>query len=126
MKSANGPVLPADLPEEWRDRSRLFREHEETSVALAYEKCADALEKALREGADAPLTLTEASDLSGYSTDHLGRLVREGRIANAGRPGAPRIARGDLPVRAGVVRHPQNLQISRTEVVQSAIRAGDQ
>ena len=32
-----------------------------------------------------------------YSAAHLGRLVREGKVPNAGRPGTPRIARGDLP-----------------------------
>ena len=125
MKPASGPVLAADLPGEWRDRSRLFRDHEETSVALAYEKCADALEDALHRESETPLPLTEASDLSGYSTDHLGRLVREGKIPNAGQPGAPRIARGDLPIRAGVVRQPRSLQISPTQIVRSAINAGD-
>ena len=94
MRPGRGPVLASDLPGRWRDRSRLFREHEEPSVAVAYENCADALEEALREGADAPLTLKEASDLSGYSTDHLGRLVREGKIPNAGRP--ERKARGRI------------------------------
>ncbi len=46
------------------------------------------------------LTLTEAAATSGYSADHLGHLVREGKIPNAGRPGAPRIALRDLPRKA--------------------------
>lgn len=36
-----------------------------------------------------PLTLTEASRMSAYSPDHLGRLLRNGTIPNAGRPNAP-------------------------------------
>lgn len=45
------------------------------------------------------LTLTAASKISGYSVDHLSRLVRAGTIRNAGRKSAPRIARHDLPLR---------------------------
>ena len=47
--------------------------------------------------AHAVLSLPEAASRSGYSIEHLGRLVREGRIANAGRRGAPRIRAADLP-----------------------------
>lgn len=49
------------------------------------------------------MTLTQAAEVSGYSDDHLGRLVKDGIIPNAGRPGAPRIRRGSLPRKAGVV-----------------------
>jgi len=45
------------------------------------------------------LTLREAAVLSGYSVDHLGRLVRDGRLSNAGRLHSPRIRAGDLPRR---------------------------
>ena len=48
---------------------------------------------------DQPVTLAEASRLSGYSPDHLARLVRQGRIRNVGRKGAPRVLVGDLPRR---------------------------
>ncbi len=46
------------------------------------------------------LNLTEAAKESGYSADYLGSLLRQGRIANAGRPHAPRIRRRDLPRKA--------------------------
>lgn len=45
------------------------------------------------------VTLTEASRISAYSPDHLGRLLRSGTIPNAGRPNAPRIRLSDLPRR---------------------------
>jgi hypothetical protein len=45
------------------------------------------------------LTLTEASRISAYSPDHLGRLLRNGTVPNAGRPNAPRIRLADLPRR---------------------------
>lgn len=38
--------------------------------------------------------------MTGYSPAHLGRLVREGKIPNHGRTNAPRVRRGDLPVKA--------------------------
>lgn len=57
------------------------------------------VEEALRDRADERLTLAEALLRSGYSQDHLARLVREGRIPNSGRRGSPRIRAGDLPVR---------------------------
>lgn len=51
-----------------------------------------------------PLTLTGAVRESGYSADHLARLVRAGRIPNAGNRGRPRIRRGDLPIRPRIER----------------------
>jgi hypothetical protein len=50
-----------------------------------------------------PLTLARAAEESGYSVDHLARLVRAGRIPNAGRPRAPRVRRSDVPKRPGVL-----------------------
>lgn len=65
---------------------------------------ADVVE-ALRElqAADAGelLTLEEAAERSGYSTDHLSRLIRQGTLPNAGRRHAPRLRAADLPRKAG-------------------------
>lgn len=47
--------------------------------------------------AEARLRLSEAASRSGYSVEHLGRLIRQGRLPNAGRWGAPRIRAADLP-----------------------------
>lgn len=68
--------------------------------ARAIEWAASLVERALQEQADERLTLAEASARSGYSPDHLARLIREGRLPNAGRPHAPRIRAGDLPRRS--------------------------
>lgn len=43
------------------------------------------------------LTLEAASAVSGYSADHLSRLLRQGKIPNAGRKHSPRIKRSSLP-----------------------------
>jgi hypothetical protein len=49
------------------------------------------------------LTLVEAAEESGYSAEHLGRLVRDGGIPNSGRPKAPKIRRRDLPRKPGTL-----------------------
>jgi hypothetical protein len=49
-------------------------------------------ETSLNEG----LTLAEASRRYGYSADHIGRLVREGKVPNIGRKNAPRVRPRDL------------------------------
>lgn len=92
-------MLPVDLLEKWREKARDYHEHALDPVARAYERCADQLEEALDSEHNEALTLQEAAEESGYSADHLGRLVRDGKIPNAGRPGAPRIKRGDLPLK---------------------------
>lgn len=43
--------------------------------------------------------LTEASLHTGYSSDHLGRLVRQGVIPNHGRVGRPRVKLSECPSR---------------------------
>lgn len=50
----------------------------------------------LRWQADTRLTVAQASAESGMSADHLRHLVKNGRIANAGRHGKPLIRRSDL------------------------------
>ena len=47
------------------------------------------------------LTLSKAAEYSGYSREHLARLVRVGRLHNAGRPDAPKIRACDLPRKPG-------------------------
>ncbi len=122
-------ALPAETrPAEWRERAALLRRYGAEGAAAAFEECAETLEEDLRVWKEEPLTLGEAAEASGYSADHLGRLVRDGKILNAGRQGAPLIRRADLPIkvktRAAVAeaappRHPSNRQ-----VVQSIINAG--
>ena len=43
------------------------------------------------------LSLAQAARVSGYSKDHLARLIRSGCIANAGAKNKPRIRRKDVP-----------------------------
>ncbi|MGH7721024.1 MAG: hypothetical protein ACREON_19525 [Gemmatimonadaceae bacterium] len=67
--------------------------------ARALEWAAALMDRALRDNADERLTLAQAALRSGYSPDHLARLLRVGRLPNAGRRGAPRVRAADVPVR---------------------------
>ncbi|MDQ3605086.1 MAG: hypothetical protein M3418_02695, partial [Gemmatimonadota bacterium] len=58
---------------------------------------ADELERALEGTADELLSLKRAAAESGYTVDHIGRILRHQPTLNKGRKHAPRIRRGDLP-----------------------------
>ncbi|HUK68360.1 MAG TPA: hypothetical protein VLW50_06355 [Streptosporangiaceae bacterium] len=98
-----GPVWPRDLLARWRARAALLRPYA-PAAAHAVEAAAEELEQALDAEAAEPLTLTQAAALSGYSPDYLGRMVRDGRLPNAGRLHAPRLRRADVPRKAPGLR----------------------
>lgn len=104
----------------WRGEVGLLRGRGQEHLAAFLESVIRDAEEFLYEHDDKLLTLTEGALESGFSADHLGRLVREGKIANSGRPNAPRIARRDLP-RKSVAQAPVAGDISRTRIVRSAI-----
>jgi hypothetical protein len=93
------PLTPTDLPEVWRALAVQQRSLGADAQACTLEFCADQLTSTCRQMGDELLSLHRASHESGYSVDHLGRLLREGRIANSGRKAKPLIRRGDLPLK---------------------------
>lgn len=85
----------------WAARIEEFRRlHVLVDGARLCEQMRDELLEARRSESVETLSLTEAAERSGYSREHLGRLVRAGTIPNAGRPNAPRIRTSDLPHKA--------------------------
>ena len=72
------------LATRWRTEAATLRRRGAPQQAEALESCADELEAGLRAHEHEALTLQEAAEESGYSRDHLGRLVREGKLSNAG------------------------------------------
>ena len=66
-----------------------------------WRRAAAELRRALESRANEVLSLEAAARESGYCVDHLRRLVGAGIIPNAGRRGAPRIRRRDVPLKAG-------------------------
>jgi uncharacterized protein GlcG (DUF336 family) len=90
---------PGALVAAWRDKAAVLRRYA-PEVANALEDAAGELEACLRDtGADL-LTLQAAARESGYTADHLGRLIRSARLENHGRANAPKVRRGDLPKKA--------------------------
>lgn len=90
---------PAELPDDWRALAAQQRRLGADAQARILEFCADELAAALMRAGDELLSLSRAAKESGYSADHLSRMVREGRIPNSGRRSKPLIRRKDLPVK---------------------------
>ena len=118
------------LPGTWRRQAKALRRYGGETPAIALESCAAELEATLSDRDETTYSLVEAAHESGYSADHLGRLVRDGKIPNAGRPGAPRIARRDLPrkaqtpARPTLAENPRRGEVSNVQIVQSIIAKG--
>ena len=90
------------LAQKWAaEASDLETRYHDARGASLFRLCAAELLEAIREAEARVLTLTEAAEASGYSSDHLRRLIADGRITNAGRRGAPRIRLADLPSKPG-------------------------
>jgi hypothetical protein len=90
---------PRELNEKWIQRAHFLREYGDTNCARLWELAANELRDAFETHGDETLSLTEGGRESGYSPDHLSRLIKRGVIANAGREGAPRIRRADVPIK---------------------------
>ena len=125
---SGGQRSPDRLISQWRDEAETLRRRGVAGHATLLESCAEELESALRQKHDEPLNLTEAARVSGYSREHLGRLLKEGGIPNAGQPGAPKIRRGDLPTKSAKLRPPKSVlqcsSISKDDVVRSVVTQG--
>ena len=124
------PASVEGLPADWRKQAKALRRYGGETPAVALDRCADDLEATLVERDETTFSLVEAARESGYSADHLGRLVRDGKIPNAGRPGAPRIALKDLPRKAHAQPEPpladksRRSDVSNAQIVQSIIQRG--
>ena len=117
------------LPVTWRRQAKTLRRYGGETPAMVLDRCAADLEATLQELDETTLSLTDAARESGYSADHLGRLVRDGKIPNAGRPGAPRIALSHLPRKTGaatprLAAKPSLRAVSTAQIVQSVIEQG--
>jgi hypothetical protein len=92
------PNTLAALRERWLTRrDELHRLHALVDGAVLCDELLAELDRLTDAAENEPLSLARAAAESGYSVDHLGRLVREGKLANVGRPNAPKVRRADLP-----------------------------
>lgn len=85
-----------ELRSKW---TRRLHEYEAVSAYVSGEAiCREILGDISRlKLAEEVCTLSEASLRSGYSKDHLARMVREGKLTNYGRFRSPRLRVADLP-----------------------------
>ncbi len=90
---------PHPLAAEWRREADLYERRGLANPAAMARSFAAELEFYECERGLEALPLKEASAESGYSDSHLSRLVNEGKLENAGKEGAPRIRRKDLPTK---------------------------
>jgi hypothetical protein len=93
-------TIPGDLPSLWRARAAFLEQYGDPASARLWRLAAAELEQAVQRLGEETLTLVQAAAVSGYTADHLGQLIRRGTIPNAGRQHAPRIRRGDLPMKS--------------------------
>ena len=93
-------VGPSGLPAEWRRRAQYLDDYGDPNTARLWHLAAAELDEALEAFGEQTLTLVEAAEVSGYTSDHIGSLIRSGKLPNVGRPNAPRVRRADLPIKS--------------------------
>jgi hypothetical protein len=93
-------VTPANLPSIWRTRATQLGPYA-PAAAQAFTEAATELESALDEAEMEMLGLEAAAAYSGYSPDHLRRLVREGGLPTERRGRRLYFRAGALPRKPG-------------------------
>ncbi len=81
-------------------RAEYLADFGDPNTARLWHLAAAELYQALQVLGEETLSLVEAAVVSGYTANHLGSLVRKGKIPNCGRTNAPRVRRADLPIKS--------------------------
>ncbi len=117
---ADAIPLPADLPTTFTAIAADAREYTADDRAAAiWERAAEMVEESLRRSGLERLTLLEAALESGYTVDHLRRLIDERPIPNASvADGSRAILRMHLPRKPG-----HGLAAVRPTVASSRVQA---
>ena len=100
MSSALIPI--ARLPQQFRGNARAAQRLAGSEAAAhVWEAAAVEVEQRLREAFVEPLTLEAAALESGYTRNHLRRILRDKKLPNSGTDADPRILRMHLPRKPG-------------------------
>ena len=120
---ADAIPLPADLPATFKAIAAGAREYTADERAAAiWERAAEMAEASLRQSGLERLTLQQAEAESGYTRDHLRRLIDEGKVPNASTADCERsILRIHLPKKPGhgVARVPPTVPSSRVQAARA-------
>ena len=107
-------VLPADFERKWYAQLERFRQLDaRVCTALICEEVLTDFRAVQHALSDELLTLGQAAEESGYSTDHLSRLVRRGKLPDRRPPGSHGrvlLRRSDLPHKPSA-RHPKDADV---------------
>jgi len=81
-----------EILEKWHNRKAEYsRLHAHVDAAALVAEVIEDLTAAARAEESTTLTIAQAAAKSGYSAEHIRRLIAKGHIPNAGRKGAPRV-----------------------------------
>lgn len=105
-------MIVSALPSHWRAEAERLRDLAAEGQARALERAARELEASLQAGAHEIVTLDVAANESGFSADHLGRLIRQGKLRNYGQKRTPRVRLADVPRKRA---RPSSLTLSSSE-----------
>ncbi len=76
---------------QWRRRAQFLDDYGDPNSARLWQLAAAELDEALRTLGEETLSLVEAAAVSNYTADHLGSLVRSGKMLTATGPGPGRL-----------------------------------
>ena len=94
----NGTMTRDELRERWAARREEYeRLRVQVDGARVIAEFLSDLESVEHDSGERLLSLQQAAELSGYSAEHLARLVRAGTIPNGGRHNKPLIRLADVP-----------------------------
>ena len=88
-----------DLVARWRSEAETVERCGQEPTGKLIRRLSAEVEEALRDDQNETLTLAEAALESGYSVEHLRKMVAAETVPNAGERGRPRIRRIDIPLK---------------------------
>ena len=89
--------LTSELASKWEKDAQLLAQYGSSQQADLLRNCSRQLFETISSENDVLLTLAVAASITGYSPDHLGKLVRQGTVKNYGRKHSPKLRLADLP-----------------------------
>lgn len=125
----SGPEIPAGgaaLAARWREDAQVLRRYGATGRARMLERLAAELELSTASEAAAPVDLSTAAKLSGFTRGHLRRLYREGKLIPVTvERGEPLFRASDLPRKpgGGAAASDQPLPVSRAHVARGLTKS---